>query len=67
MVDEASGCIDGFPKLGLALDHLQMNKFQGPNDNNYILVSAQVVRMAKGGNIRAKARSRRAYHLYPFL
>ena len=45
MVDERSACIDGFPKVALAADHLNMNKFQSPRDNNYILVSQQIQRL----------------------
>jgi hypothetical protein len=59
VVDEISGCIDGFPKLGLALDHFQLNKFPSSDDNNYILVSAQVVKMAEEGSSRVRARLNR--------
>ena len=42
MVDEVSACIDGFPKIGLATDHLKLNKFQSVEDNNYKLVVQQI-------------------------
>ena len=44
MVDEDSACIDGFFKVALAADHLNMNKFQS-RDNNYNMVSREVQRL----------------------
>ena len=40
IVDEESGSIDGFEKLGLSVDHLEINKFWDPNDASYVLVSS---------------------------
>ncbi|KAI9763363.1 MAG: hypothetical protein M1840_000555 [Geoglossum simile] len=47
IVDERSGCIDGFPKLGLACDHFHINKFSSPKDGNYHFVQSEVTRFVK--------------------
>jgi hypothetical protein len=47
VVDEISGCIDGHPKYGLALDHFRLNKFSSPNDGNYKVVREEIRRLAE--------------------
>ncbi|KAG8531939.1 uncharacterized protein KY384_003575 [Bacidia gigantensis] len=42
VVDENSGCIDGFPKLGLACDHFQMCKFSDPENPNFRLICQEI-------------------------
>jgi len=58
-VDEQSGCIDGFPKLGLACDHFKMNKFSNPEDGNYVYVSQELMRLAKAAPSRVASRLKR--------
>jgi len=38
VVDETSGCIEGWPKCGLERNHFRMNKFHSPFDGDFILV-----------------------------
>ena len=38
VVDESSGCLDGYLSYGLALDHINLNKFSGPDDGHYVRV-----------------------------
>ena len=59
MVDEISGCIDGFPKLGLACNHFQTNKFASPEDQNFAHVATQIKNMVESAPERAKARFNR--------
>ncbi len=47
VVDERSGCIDGFPKLGLACNHFEMNSFAHADDANYKFVRDQLVKLAE--------------------
>jgi hypothetical protein len=63
MVDEVSACIDGFPKLGLASDHLNMNKFQSSQDNNYRLVSQEIRRLVDQSASSIQARLSCKYFL----
>ena len=56
VVDEHSGCLDGYPKLGLASDHFRMNKFSDPRDSNYRLVCEEVVRLVESAPGRVIAR-----------
>ncbi len=63
MVDEVSACIDGFFKVALAADHLNMNKFQSPEDNNYRLVSQEIQRLVHQAAGCIEARLNRRYPL----
>jgi hypothetical protein len=45
VVDEISGCIDGYPKYGLLLDHFRLNKFSSPKDGNYKAVREEIQRL----------------------
>lgn len=47
MVDEISGCIDGHPKYGLALDHFRLNKFSSLKDGNYKAVKEEIQRLVR--------------------
>jgi len=44
VVDEHSGSLDGYLKLGLASDHFRLNKFADAGDGNYRVVYEEVVR-----------------------
>ncbi|MCJ1472419.1 hypothetical protein MMC13_001067 [Lambiella insularis] len=56
IVDEHSGCLDGFPKLGLASDHFRINRFADPEDANYRLVSEEVIRFVDAAPHRINSR-----------
>ncbi|KAL8882048.1 MAG: hypothetical protein Q9198_000878 [Flavoplaca austrocitrina] len=56
IVDETSGCTDGFPKLGLACDHFEINRFSDAADNNYRLVQQEVVMFARHAQARVEGR-----------
>jgi hypothetical protein len=59
VVDEISGCIDGFPKLGLACDHFHTNKFSSPEDQNFCHIAAQIKTMVESAPERIKERLNR--------
>lgn len=40
LVDEEAACIQGFDRTGLRASHALMNKFRGPEDTNFKLVSS---------------------------
>jgi hypothetical protein len=46
VINEASGTLSGHQKESLPLNHFMMNKFEGPEDDNYKSVMAQIVSMA---------------------
>lgn len=35
VVDQSSAVIDGYDNTGLPVDHLKLNKFYGPDDDNF--------------------------------
>jgi hypothetical protein len=47
LVDERSACIDGYTKTGLDASHTMMNKFSGPHDGNFELVSNAIVNLVR--------------------
>ena len=55
-MDEKSGCIPGFPKLGLNCDHIQMNKFSDSKDVNYSYVQNELARLVLKATDRVNAR-----------
>lgn len=56
VVDEQSGCIDGYPKLGLSTEHFRMNRFSDPGDSNYRLVCEEIVRLVESAPGRVSGR-----------
>jgi hypothetical protein len=44
-VDQQSGILHGHPYEGLALDHFNLNKFEGPEDPDYISVKNAILNM----------------------
>ncbi|KAH7085259.1 hypothetical protein BKA63DRAFT_499273 [Paraphoma chrysanthemicola] len=44
VVDRKSATLDGHRKYGLESDHFSLNKFDGPNNSNYIQVLAEIRR-----------------------
>ncbi|MCJ1357990.1 MAG: hypothetical protein MMC33_007988 [Icmadophila ericetorum] len=56
VVDENSGCLDGYPKLGLASDHFHLNRYPNAEDSNYRLVVEEVMRFVDGAQERIKSR-----------
>ncbi|KAI4191398.1 MAG: hypothetical protein LQ348_003532 [Seirophora lacunosa] len=65
VVDEHSGCLDGHPKLGLASDHFQLNKFPSPEDSNYRLVCEEIVRMFESAPGRVNGRRKSVLFAQP--
>ena len=47
VVDKVSGCIEGYPKHGLPLDHFRLNKFSDPEDGNYRAVRDEIQRLVE--------------------
>lgn len=65
-VDEQSGTINGFPKVGLSVDHLLMIRFSQPDDANYMAVRDQVIKIveeAKGCVAKRMRMRGKFYHL----
>ncbi|TRX88401.1 hypothetical protein FHL15_010714 [Xylaria flabelliformis] len=56
IVDEQSATIDGFPKIILSTDHVNINRFPHPNDTNWILVRDQIVKFAGSANMNVAKR-----------
>jgi len=56
VVDEQSGCLDGYPKLGLSTEHFRMNRFSDPGDSNYRLVCEEIVRLVESAPGRVSGR-----------
>lgn len=44
IVDQKSATLDGHRKYGLELDHFSLNKFDGPNNPNYVQVRGEIMR-----------------------
>ena len=42
MVSENSACLDGHPRISLDVRHAMMNKYRGPKDGNFTLVSSSL-------------------------
>lgn len=64
VVDENSGCIDGFPKLGLASDHFQICKFSDPQDPNFLLISQEILRFVNEAPQRVENKLHRMIVLF---
>lgn len=47
IVNETSGSLNGHQKLGLDLNHFEMNKFENSEDNNYERVVEEILGMVK--------------------
>ncbi|UZP45120.1 hypothetical protein NXS19_012932 [Fusarium pseudograminearum] len=45
VVDEASACLSELARLPLETDHVKLNKYSSPEDQSYLRVSAEIVRM----------------------
>ncbi|CAG1982590.1 unnamed protein product [Fusarium graminearum] len=45
VVDEASACLSELARLPLETDHIKLNKYSSPEDQSYLRVSAEIVRM----------------------
>ena len=63
IVDERSGTIDGHPKLGLACDHFQINRFNNAEDANYRYVSDQLVQLVRAAPNRIARRAQASTNL----
>lgn len=47
VVNETSGCLTGYGRLGLSTNHFNINKFGSDKDNNYISVVEELQKMAE--------------------
>ncbi|KAI1660474.1 TPR-like protein [Daldinia decipiens] len=56
VVKEESACIAGWERISLPADHLQMNKYSGPNDSSFLSVSAVIVEMYKKAKVAIESR-----------
>ncbi len=56
VVDEHSGSLDGYSKLGLASDHFRLNKFADAGDGNYRVVYEEVVRFVDAAHVQIASR-----------
>lgn len=56
MVDEASACIDGYPKHGLSVDHFRLNKFASPDDACFKAVAGEIQQMVTEAPHRVASR-----------
>ncbi|ETS84294.1 hypothetical protein PFICI_02319 [Pestalotiopsis fici W106-1] len=45
-VEEASACITGHDRFSLQTDHFKLNKFAGPGDRSFLLVSSKIKKLA---------------------
>ncbi|KAM0436287.1 hypothetical protein ACHAQK_007861 [Fusarium lateritium] len=45
VVEESSACLAGDERSHLQTDHINLNKYSGPDDRSFLSVSAEVVRM----------------------
>ncbi|KAF3059497.1 Kinesin light chain [Daldinia childiae] len=59
VVKEESAHIAGWERIALPADHLQMNKYSGPNDSSFLSVSAVIVKMYN--EAKDTIESRRSY------
>ncbi|KAI1115874.1 hypothetical protein F5Y14DRAFT_409581 [Nemania sp. NC0429] len=48
VVKEASACIPGFDRHALQTDHLKINKYRGPGDRSFLIVSDVISKMCSG-------------------
>jgi hypothetical protein len=44
-VTESSGTLDGYGNESLSLDHFAINKFSSKDDDNYLSVRRQILKM----------------------
>ncbi|KAI1365233.1 hypothetical protein F5Y08DRAFT_304790 [Xylaria arbuscula] len=44
-VEEESACIPGWDRMQMYTDHFKLNKFAGPNDRSFIMVSGELLNM----------------------
>lgn len=65
-VNESSGTLPGYGKLGLALDHFNMNKFGSNKDNHYISIIEELLHLTENTKdiMRKRAEALRAF---PFI
>jgi hypothetical protein len=60
-VEEGAACIDGFGRTGLMVRHAFMNKFRGPEDTNFKLVSKPLRDLVNGAQEVLNHRANREY------
>jgi hypothetical protein len=65
LVDKGSACIDGHEMLSLDAPHTMMNKFKGPGDPGFELVSGIVRRMVNKSEELLKMRGNGKCYILP--
>ncbi|RGP69225.1 hypothetical protein FLONG3_7861 [Fusarium longipes] len=50
VVAEASACVSGDERLQLQTDHIELNKYSGPEDRSYLSVSAEIAKMCNNAS-----------------
>lgn len=58
LVKEDSACLDTFPRLPLDATHSAMNKFDGPNSANFLLVKNVIRQFADDASVVVAQRER---------
>lgn len=66
LVKESSACIDSFDRLGLPTDHKGLNKFTGPKDGGYNMVSNEINAIVQVAPAIVKSRENGEFN-YKFL
>ncbi|RLL95027.1 hypothetical protein CFD26_101368 [Aspergillus turcosus] len=69
VVPEASACIPGCNRFDLQTDHLKLNKFSGPQDRSFIIVSEEIRKMISSSKDlmeRRKNLARESHFCVPF-
>ncbi len=51
LVSRVSACLPGHPRIPLNVRHTMMNKFRGPEDGSFVLVSGQLKDIARNSRI----------------
>ncbi|MCJ1251264.1 hypothetical protein MMC30_008495 [Trapelia coarctata] len=60
LVSQESACIDGHDQIPLDARHAMMNKYRGPNDRNFLLVSNRIKKYVLGSPTKLALRA--SYH-----
>ncbi|KAJ6439025.1 Kinesin light chain [Purpureocillium lavendulum] len=68
VVEEESACVPGWDRFALQTDHVKMNKFSGPLDRSFIVVSNQIRAMCDNWKVQIEKRkcANRGHWLVPF-
>lgn len=65
VVEEASACIPGLNRYALQTDHLKINKYHGPTDRSFLIVSETISEMCAEAKNLTRYRQSRRHHFSP--